>query len=390
LKNEFVLIFKTTKFRIEMTDKYASRSNVVTRRVTLDTWIRDELATLPCHSPDSWFMTWATSHPSFVATRVERVGIVLTGWKPRYEGCKGGFYKSVVLANTENLELISDETYLRTRLTEEANSETRSSDFFFPLSNVNDLSTTSALAHFAGRLAGYSPYNPDNPIIAWMNVFQSLVFQLTQPYSHQVIHQLLHIIQLVARGIDQIKAMDPTAQRMLSDLRHDESAQDMLQRSCSGLLGGHPITQLERLRMTEIALKRTFKFHNLLHSDVEAVHGIFAILSVVPVIIGMIRGAISVDKAADHILRRQSQLVGRVDEAGEWELVCKDKRRKKANELLLRDATLLDNLARDGGIPANIDAWAEMILYCQRTNSAGHRVTLSKPADLASLGFRIE
>jgi hypothetical protein len=53
-----------------------------------------------------------------------------------------------------------------------------------------------------------------------------------------------------------------------------------------------------------------------------------------------------------------------------------------------RDAALLQDMARDSGLSGtSVDAFAELIQYCQRTDHAGNLVNLSKPADLVDLGF---
>ena len=384
-------------------------------------------------------------------------GLLLTGWQPRFAGSRGGTYDDVRGRADGALELTTGAEYLRMLVKDPIGSERLG---FFPLLPVRDLATTSALLDFskylvhADRRSQSCMHNHDDPIIAWMNVLQTLVFQLTKPAERRVTTQLLAVIRLVAQGIEELKSGDGATQAVMGHLREDPDAQDMLQRALSGLFGGRPLSQVERLRVVEKCLKRGVRHHRLLHDSVTSIAGLFAVLQVVPVVIGLVRGILSVDKAADHLDARRACLPGRLeaaaaaapralapaaaetaatarliavvpaeavagsasaggDDGGPWTLVCRkerkqhgaassssssdsgesrgaarDKLRRVAIAELGRDAALLQNMARDSGLPGtSVDAFAELIQYCQRTDRAGNLVNLSRPADLADLGF---
>lgn len=236
-----------------MADKYARRANIHATQCDAETWIHDNLLTLPVAREGFWAVeagdrvaitatgTVAASTTEAAVQSLEHqqrgdvMGIILTGWRARFDGCeRGGYYDDVRGRADGSLELISGADFLRTYVNRPRSEIANNA--FFPLLYVRHLSMTNAL-HLFSHLLCKSPrpgFNPDDAIIAGMSVFQALVYQLAKPAGRIVTVQLLDVLRLAAQNITALTETDGDAQTILSRLRDDPEAQDSLQRASSG------------------------------------------------------------------------------------------------------------------------------------------------------------
>jgi hypothetical protein len=362
------------------------------------------------------------------------VGVLLTGWKPRFDGARGGIHAGILQDAATGMPKLVDlrEGWVAFLSAAgpapdpELAGVAPSTCAFLPLLPIRSLAKSAGFYLFGQWLCHHhtgGTINEDNMLVGWCNAFQALVYRLAAGSSGrssgsrvagdsvEATTALVRLIGIVAEGIHELMGLDPTAQSMLNMLREDEYAQDVLQRACSGVFTRRPLSQMDRLRIVEVALKRGFKHHRLLHDDKSSIAGIFAVVSVVPLLVGFTRKLVSEARTVELVIERRDRLWGKLqrldslqaagagagaaDEAGlgadtdGWVRIIRDKRRARAIAELERDATLLHDLVREGGVQGtSVDAFAELVLYCQRTDRYGRQVTVGRPADMASLGFK--
>jgi hypothetical protein len=372
-----------------MADKYTHRSGIATRVLSPASWIASELTPI--------LLDVADEHKDC---------IILTGWKRRFEGSKGGYYEGALRDATGELYRVPMASYIG-HVGGIADSRlglcTVNNSAALPLLPVTALQTTSAMSLFSMWMAKnyVTPsYNPDDLIIGWMNALQSLIFQLAS--VDQGTRSTLEAIKAVHQGICTLRDSDPEVVHILSQLRNDSEAEDTLQRICSAIHLKRPFHQTERLRMLETVLKRTFKRHKLLHDDVKAVRGLFATLSVVPVVTGYLSGVLPLERATQLINERRALLTSRLQTAiqvvpvggdGGWHYVvgkrtdrqlAKKKEREMAN--LDIDSSLLYGLitSETGLRGTSLYALSRLLVHCSLPRNLG--VT----GDFVKMGFVLD